>query len=138
MGDVADETAHVAILDELRHALADVVKEPHGVAKEVHGAQDLSGLADQLLHTGRRGSGGGQEGPSFRQQVEVRVGPHLTEVLEDVIEDDFLGLVGVHAREGIHVDHGVLKADEWNSQGAFESLSVKHQENSIDSLSLTD
>ena len=64
--------------------------------------------------------------------------PHLPEVLEDVIEDDFLGLVGVHACEGIHVDHGVLKADEWNSQGAFESLSVKDKENSIDSLSLTD
>ena len=72
MGDVADETAHVAILDELRHALADVVKEPHRVTTQVHGAQDLSRLADQLLHTGRRGL---YTRPTIRQQLDGRARP---------------------------------------------------------------
>lgn len=49
VGHVADESSHVAVLDQLGHALGDVIEEAHGVSQEVHGAQDLSGLADQLL-----------------------------------------------------------------------------------------
>lgn len=51
VGHVANETAHVAILDELRHALGDIIEEAHGVPQEVHGAQDLGRLADQLLRS---------------------------------------------------------------------------------------
>ena len=47
---------------------------------------------------------------------------HLSEVLEDVINDDLLGLVGVHPGEGVHVDHGVLKADEREAQCSLQSL----------------
>lgn len=57
--DVAYEPAHVAVLDELRHALADVVQQPHGVPQEVHRAQDLGRLADQLLGAGGVGGGWG-------------------------------------------------------------------------------
>lgn len=32
VGHVAYETAHVAVLDELRHALSDIIKETHGVS----------------------------------------------------------------------------------------------------------
>lgn len=49
--DAAYETAHVSVLDELGHAFADVVEQAHGVPQEVHGAQDLGRLADQLLHS---------------------------------------------------------------------------------------
>lgn len=49
MGHIAYEATYVAVLYELRHALGDVVKEAHGVSQEVHRAQDLSCLADQLL-----------------------------------------------------------------------------------------
>lgn len=49
MGHVAYEAAHVAVLDELGDALGDVVQEAHGIPQEVHRAQDLSCLADQLL-----------------------------------------------------------------------------------------
>lgn len=52
VGHIAYETTHVAVLDELRHALSDVVEEAHGVSQEVHRAQDLGCLADQLLQTG--------------------------------------------------------------------------------------
>lgn len=51
VGHIAYETTHIAIFDELRDALSDVVEETHGVSQEVHGAQDLSCLADQLLQT---------------------------------------------------------------------------------------
>lgn len=51
MGHVAYETTHVAVLDELRHALSDVVDEAHWVPQEVHRAQDLRCLADELLQT---------------------------------------------------------------------------------------
>lgn len=51
VGHIADEATHVAVLDELRDALSDVVQEAHGVSQEVHRAQDLRCLADQLLRT---------------------------------------------------------------------------------------
>lgn len=50
MGHIAYEATHVTVLDELRHTLSDVIKEAHGVSQEVHRAQDLGCLADQLLH----------------------------------------------------------------------------------------
>lgn len=52
MGHIAYETAHVAVLDELRHALSDIIKEAHGVSQEVYRAQYLGCLADQLLKSG--------------------------------------------------------------------------------------
>lgn len=51
VGHVAYEAAHVAVLDELRHALRDIIEEAHGVSQEVHGAQDLGCLADQFLRS---------------------------------------------------------------------------------------
>ena len=51
MGYIADETTHIAILDELRHALSDIIEEAHGVPQEVHRAKDLSCLAHELLQT---------------------------------------------------------------------------------------
>lgn len=47
----------------------------------------------------------------------------LSEVLEDVIDDDLLGLVGVDSCKRVHVDDCVLKADQGEPQGAFKSLS---------------
>lgn len=49
MGDVADEPAHIAVLDKLGDALGDIIEESHGVPQEVHRAEDLSRLANQLL-----------------------------------------------------------------------------------------
>lgn len=46
------ETTHVTVLYELGHALSDVIDETHGVSQEVHGAQNLRCLADQLLQRG--------------------------------------------------------------------------------------
>lgn len=48
----AYETAHIAVLYQLRHALADIIEEAHWVSQEVHRTEDLGRLADQLLHTG--------------------------------------------------------------------------------------
>lgn len=47
------ETTHVTVLYELGHTLSDVIDKAHGVSQEVHGAQNLSCLADQLLQTGK-------------------------------------------------------------------------------------
>lgn len=47
---------------------------------------------------------------------------YLSEMFEDVVDDDFLGFVGMNSGEGIHVDDGVFKADERESKGAFQSL----------------
>lgn len=52
MGHIAYETTHIAVLDELRHTLSDIIEETHWISQEVHRAQDLSCLADQLLQTG--------------------------------------------------------------------------------------
>ena len=49
-------------------------------------------------------------------------GAHLSEVLEDVVQDDVLGLVGVHPGEGVHVDHCVLEAHQRDPQDALQSL----------------
>ena len=46
----------------------------------------------------------------------------LSEVLEDVVQDDVLGLVGVHPGEGVHVDHRVLEAYQRDPQGALQGL----------------
>lgn len=43
-------------------------------------------------------------------------------MLQDVVDDDFLGFVGMDSGEGIHVDDGVFKADQGESQGALQSL----------------
>ena len=44
-------------------------------------------------------------------------------MLEDVVDDDLLGFVGVHSGERVHVDDGVFKANQREAQGAFQSLS---------------
>lgn len=49
MSYITNETAHTAILDELRHSLSDIVQEADGVTQEVNRAQDLRCLAHQLL-----------------------------------------------------------------------------------------
>lgn len=61
VGHVAYETAHVAVLDELRHALGDIIEEAHGVPQEVHRTQDLGRLADQLLRSESKQSLPGQK-----------------------------------------------------------------------------
>lgn len=43
-------------------------------------------------------------------------------MFEDVVDDDFLGFVGMNSGEGVHVDDGVFEADEWEPQGALQSL----------------
>lgn len=47
---------------------------------------------------------------------------YFSEVLQDVIEDDLLGLIGVHSGERVHIDDSILKADQRKTQGAFKSL----------------
>ena len=47
---------------------------------------------------------------------------YLSEVLEDVIDDDLLGLVGVHSSERVHVDDCVFKTDQWEAQRTFQCL----------------
>lgn len=49
VGHIADKTTHIAILDELRHALSDIIEEAHGVSQKVYRTQDLGCLADQFL-----------------------------------------------------------------------------------------
>lgn len=43
-------------------------------------------------------------------------------MLEDVIDDDLLGLIGVHSSERVHVDDRIFKTDQRNSQSSFQSL----------------
>lgn len=47
---------------------------------------------------------------------------HLSEVLENIVDDDLLGFVGVHSGERVHVDDSVLKADQRKAQSSFQSL----------------
>lgn len=47
---------------------------------------------------------------------------YLSEMLEDVVDDDFLGFVGMNSGEGVHVDDGVFKTNQREPQGAFQSL----------------
>lgn len=47
---------------------------------------------------------------------------YLSEMFEDVIDDDLLGLVGVHSGEWVHVDDSIFKSNQRKSQGAFQSL----------------
>lgn len=47
---------------------------------------------------------------------------HLLEVLKDVIDDELLRLIGVHPSEWVQIDHGIFKANKWESQGAFQGL----------------
>lgn len=49
----------------------------------------------------------------------------LSEVLEDVVDDDLLRLVGVDSGKRVHVDDRVLEADQREAQGAFKSLDRK-------------
>lgn len=120
MSDAAYETAHVAVLDQLRHAFADIIEEAHGVPQEVHGAQDLGRLADQLLHTEDAA-----ESPSRTLSPEQHASAHLPEVLEDVVEDDLLRLVRVHPGERVHVDDSVFKSNQRKSQGSFQGLNAE-------------
>lgn len=43
-------------------------------------------------------------------------------MLEDVVDDDLLGFIGVHSGERVHVDDGILKANQRKAQGAFQDL----------------
>lgn len=43
-------------------------------------------------------------------------------MLEDVIDDDLLGLIRVHPGERVHVNDGVFKPHQREAQGAFQSL----------------
>lgn len=43
-------------------------------------------------------------------------------MLEDVIDDELLGLIGVHPSEGVQIDHSIFKPNQWESQGAFQGL----------------
>ena len=52
MGDVFQQTAHVAIVDEAGDALRDVIHQTEGVTQEVHRTQDLGCLTLQLLASG--------------------------------------------------------------------------------------
>lgn len=47
---------------------------------------------------------------------------YLSEVLEDVVDDNFLGLIGVHSGKRVHVDDSVFKPNQREAQGAFQSL----------------
>lgn len=47
---------------------------------------------------------------------------YLSEVLEDVVDDDLLGLVRVHSGERVHVDDSVLEADQREAQRSLQSL----------------
>lgn len=47
---------------------------------------------------------------------------YLLEVLEDVIDDELLGLIGVHPSEGVQIDHSIFKPNQWESQSAFQGL----------------
>lgn len=117
MSDTAYETAHVAVLDQLRDAFADVIEEAHWVSEEVHRPEDLGGLADQLLQAGNiviPSSGT----PSFALPAPA----DLSEMLEDVVDDDLLRLVRVHPGERVHVDDSIFKANQRKPQGAFQGL----------------
>lgn len=47
---------------------------------------------------------------------------YLSEVFENVVDDDLLGLVGVYSGERIHVNDCVFKPNQRKAQGAFQSL----------------
>jgi len=47
---------------------------------------------------------------------------HLLEMFEDIIDDEVLGLIGMHSSEWIQIDHSVFKSNQWKSQGAFQGL----------------
>lgn len=126
MSHAAYEASHVAVLYQLGHAFADVVEEAHGVPQEVHGAQDLGRLADQLLYTERAAA----SPPTTTERLRSKFGSaaHLSEMLEDVVEDDLLRLVGVHPGERVHVDHGVFKSNQREPQGSFQGLNEENTE----------
>lgn len=43
-------------------------------------------------------------------------------MFEDIIDDEFLGLIGMYPSEWIQINHGIFKPNQWKSQGAFEGL----------------
>ena len=43
-------------------------------------------------------------------------------MLEDVVDDDLLGLVRVHTGVRVHVDDGILEPDQWDAQGSLQRL----------------
>lgn len=47
---------------------------------------------------------------------------YLLEVLKDVIDDELLGLIGVHPSEWVQINHSIFKPNEWESQGTFQGL----------------
>lgn len=47
---------------------------------------------------------------------------YLSEVLQDVVDDDLLSLVGVHSSERVHVDDSILKTNQRTTQSSFQSL----------------
>lgn len=40
-------------------------------------------------------------------------------MFEDIIDDKLLGLIGMYPSEWIQINHGVLKPNQWKSQGTF-------------------
>lgn len=68
---------------------------------------------------------------SWPNNTFTRAGLYLSEVLEDVVDDDLLRLVGVHSGERVHVDDSVLKANQRKAQGAFQNLQNRKEQSDI-------
>lgn len=47
---------------------------------------------------------------------------YFSEVFEDVVDDDLLGLVRVYSGEGVHVNDCILEADQRKAKGSLQSL----------------
>jgi len=71
----------------------------------------VHGAADWLMEDKER-----------RVACQTRLRAHLPEVLEDVVEEDLLRLVGVHSGERVHVDDRVLKAHQREAQSPLQGL----------------
>lgn len=52
MGNVSDKAPDVSILYQSRDPFRNVIQKPHGIAKEVHRAQDPRCLAEEFLSRG--------------------------------------------------------------------------------------
>lgn len=44
---------------------------------------------------------------------------HLLEMFEDIIDDELLGLIGMHPSEGVQINHSIFKPNQWKPQGTF-------------------
>lgn len=56
---------------------------------------------------------------------------HLSEMLEDVVDDDLLRLVRVHPGERVHVDDSIFKSNERKAQGAFQGLDAQETDGTL-------